>query len=304
MSGKDKKVIETFDLTKYYGPIVGIEDLNLEIKQGEIFGFLGPNGSGKTTTIRLLLGLIRKTNGRIFFYGEDVSKNRLEILKNIGYLPGDVGLYKDMSGDAFLDHFLRLRDGKDYLKHQKRLDDLKELFKINLKNKIKTYSKGMRQIVGIIQAFMHDPKILILDEPTSGLDPIMQEVFYDLVLKEKNDGKTIFFSTHILSEVEIVCDRVGIIKKGNLIFLEEIEKYRKIVGRNIKIVSGDKNEELLKSLRALLETDKITVKNEIIEFYFKGDMKQLLDCVSHFNIKDFISEIPKIEDVFLNYYKD
>jgi ABC-2 type transport system ATP-binding protein len=194
--------------------------------------------------------------------------------------------------------------GKDHLKHQKRLNDLKGRFKISLKNKIKTYSKGMRQIVGIIQAFMHDPKILILDEPTSGLDPIMQEVFYDLALEERNDGKTIFFSTHILSEVETVCDRVGIIKKGRLIFLEEIEKYRRIVGRNIKIVSEGKNEELIKGLRALIEKDKITVKNDIIEFYFKGDMKKLIDCISKHNIKDFISEIPKIEDLFLDYYKD
>ena len=131
MVAKDKKVIETFDLTKYYGPILGIEDLNLEINEGEIFGFLGPNGSGKTTTIRLLLGVIKKTNGRIFFYGEDVSKQRLKILKNIGYLPGDVGLYKDMSGTAFLDHLLRLRDGENYLRHQKSLNDLKERFKIN-----------------------------------------------------------------------------------------------------------------------------------------------------------------------------
>ena len=304
MGVKDKRVIETFDLTKYYGPIVGIENLNLEINRGEVFGFLGPNGSGKTTTIRLLLGLIKRTRGKIRFYGEDSSKNRLEILNNIGYLPGDVGLYKDLSGDAFLDHFLRLREGKDYFKYQKRLNDLKGRFKINLKNRIKTYSKGMRQIVGIIQAFMHDPKILVLDEPTSGLDPIMQEVFYDLVTEERNEGKTIFFSTHILSEVETVCDRVGIIKKGKLIFLEEIEKYRRIVGRNIKIVSGGNNEELIKGLRALIETDKITVKNDIIEFYFNGDMKRLLDYVSDFNIKDFISEIPKIEDLFLDYYKD
>lgn len=306
MNSKDKEVVKTANLTKYYGSSLGVEGLDLSINGGEIFGFLGPNGAGKTTTIRLMLGLLKPTGGSISFYRKDIGKNRLEIVRNIGYLPGDVGVYKDMTGTGLLSHFLKLRDNGDTSKHEGRLKDLMERFRIDFERKIVGYSKGMRQIVGIVQAFMHDPNIYILDEPTAGLDPIMQEKFYDLLLKERERGKTIFLSTHILGEVEKVCDRVGIIKRGKLVFTDEIDSYRSLVGKNIKIVTGavadtDKLKERLKVLSGI---ETIEEKNEILEFHYRGDIQKLLKCVSSFKIRDFISETPKIEDLFFKYYKD
>ncbi len=304
MSGHGKEVIKTTGLTKYYGPSLGVEELDLDINKGEIFGFLGPNGAGKTTTIRLLLGLLRPTAGSISFSGAEAKKNRPEILRKIGYLPGDVGLYKDMTGTGFLNHFLRLRENGISSRHEKRLMELTERFKIDFERKIAGYSKGMRQIVGIVQAFMHDPDIYILDEPTSGLDPIMQERFYDLLLDERERGKTVFLSTHILGEAERICDRVGIIKRGRSVFLGEIEGYRSLVGKNIKVVAGADADMLLKILKALKGIETIEAKGVVIEFHYRGDMRKLLRSVSSFDIVDFISETPKIEDLFFRYYRD
>jgi ABC-2 type transport system ATP-binding protein len=306
MSGQGKGIIKTKGLTKYYGSSPGVEGLDLNIDRGEIFGFLGPNGAGKTTTIRLLLGLLRPTGGSISILGVNIAKDRLEVLRKIGYLPGDVGLYKDMTGAALLNHFLKLRENGNASQHKGRLVDLTERFKIDFQRKIAGYSKGMRQIVGILQAFMHDPDIYILDEPTSGLDPIMQERFYDLLLNERGRGKTVFLSTHILGEAERVCDRVGIIKRGRLVFTDEIAEYRSLVGKNIKIVTttGANGEKLREKLKALPGIETIEGEKEVLEFHYRGDIQKLLQLVSSSQIKDFTSEIPKIEDLFFKYYRD
>jgi ABC-2 type transport system ATP-binding protein len=304
MDRRKKEVIRTAGLTKYYGRSIGVERLDLTVNQGEIFGFLGPNGAGKTTTIRLLLGLLNPTSGSIYFCGKEIGGGRLEIARSIGYLPGDVGLYKDMTGAGLLDHFLKLRYNGDSRGHEGKLRELMEIFKIDFKRKIAGYSKGMRQIVGIIQAFMHDPRVYILDEPTAGLDPIMQEKFYELLLEERDRGKTIFLSTHILGEVEKVCGRVGIIKRGNLVFVNEIDGYRSVVGKNITIVTGAGGDRLLERLRAMPGIDAIGSKKDVVAFHYTGDMQKLLKIVSSFTIRDFISEPPGIEDLFFDYYKD
>jgi ABC-2 type transport system ATP-binding protein len=304
MSKKTGEVIRTVGLTKYYGASIGVEALDVTIPGGEIFGFLGPNGAGKTTTIRLLLGLLQPTSGSIRFYGKEVGGDRRDIARSIGYLPGDVGLYRDMTGAALLNHFLKLRYNRGSRGHKDRLGELKGKFRIDFDRKIVGYSKGMRQIVGIIQAFMHDPRIVILDEPTAGLDPIMQERFCDLLLEERDRGKTIFLSTHILGEVERVCDRVGIIKKGRLVFVNEIDGYRSTVGKNITIVTGPGGDELLEKLRAASEIGAIDSRKNVVKFHYKGDMQRLLGLVSSFAIRDFTCEPPGVEDLFLNYYKD
>jgi ABC-2 type transport system ATP-binding protein len=304
MSRLTVNVIRTEGLTKYYGASVGVEGLDLTIGGGEIFGFLGPNGAGKTTTIRLLLGLLKPTRGSIRLFGKQTGADRAEFARSVGYLPGDVGLYRDMTGTALLHHFLKLRYNGDTRGHEDRLGQLKAMFTIDFERKIAGYSKGMRQIVGIIQAFMHDPRVVILDEPTAGLDPIMQEKFYDLLLQERDRGKTIFLSTHILTEVEKVCDRVGIIKKGRLVFVSEIDGYRSMVGKDITIAAGPDNDRLLKMLGSMSGIETIESKKDVVKFHYKGDIQKLLGTVSSFAIRDFTCETPRVEDLFFNYYKD
>jgi len=219
-------VIETKNLTKYYGKIKGVEDLTFTVKKGEIFGFLGPNGAGKTTTIRTLLGYLHPTKGDAFIFGKNINENIVEIKANVGYIPGDLNLYGHLTGKQFLDYFASLRRRDMTL-----LGDLLEIFEVPLERKIKGYSKGMKQKLGIIQAFMDDPKLVIMDEPTSSLDPLLQQKFYKFLNKQKKKGKTMFFSSHVLSEVDKICDRVGIIRDGRLVALEDVESLKRKRGK-------------------------------------------------------------------------
>jgi ABC-2 type transport system ATP-binding protein len=297
-------IVELKNLTKYCGSYPGIKGINLGIYEGEIFGFLGPNGAGKSTTIRCIIGLIKPTQGEIFVFGKNKKVRHLEIFKEIGYLPGDIGLYKDLNGDEYLNHLLRLRMGKNYREQKDKLVSLQKRFNIRFDRKINTYSKGMRQITGIIQAFMHNPRLLILDEPTTGLDPMMQEEFFNLILEEKKNGKTISLSSHILSEIEKVCDRVGIIKKGKLIHVEEVNSYRTMLGKNIKIELIESPEKALNIINDIIESEKAVVRNGRIEFYYKGDIQKLVKQLSQLRVRDFTCETPRIEDIFFRYYED
>jgi len=211
-------IIETQGLTKYYGKTRGIEDLNLSVKEGEIFGFLGPNGAGKTTTLRLLLDLIHPSSGQAKIFGLDSHKDNLEIKQRIGYIPGELNLYRNMRGRDLLNYLARFYNGLDSV----FIIGLTKRFKLDLERKIKTYSKGMKQMLGVIQAFMNDPDLLILDEPTSGLDPFMQQEIYNLFRETKEKGKTIFLSSHNLYEIQKICDRVGIVREGHLVAIENI----------------------------------------------------------------------------------
>ncbi len=297
-------VIQLMELTKYYGSYPGVLDINLEINESEIFGFLGPNGAGKSTTIRCIIGLIKPTRGEIFVFGKNSRYEHLEICKDIGYLPGDIGLYKDLSGNEYLNHLLKLRKEKNCRESRKKLLGLQEKFKIDFNRKIGTYSKGMRQIIGIIQAFIHDPKLIILDEPTSGLDPMMQEEFFNLILEEKKNGKTIFLSSHILSEIEKVCDRVAIIKKGKLIHVEEMSTYRSILGKNIKIEPAGPPEKAFDIIQKMIEIENAVLRNGRIEFHYRGEMEELIKHLARLKIKDLVCETPRIEDIFFRYYED
>jgi len=215
----NKPILEIKNLTKYYDKVLGVKDLSLSLEEGEIFGFIGPNGAGKSTTIRSIMNLINKTSGTILINGEELTKDNINLKQQIGYLPSEINLYEDLTVKEMLDYHESF-----YKKNiHKRRKELVKKLKLDESKKIEDLSLGNSKKLGIILSLMHSPKLLILDEPTSGLDPIMQETFSNLLKEEKEKGTTILYSTHILSEVSKICDRVGIIKEGNLLKIESIE---------------------------------------------------------------------------------
>lgn len=286
-----ENVIEIKNLAKYYGKIKGIEHLNLSIKKGEIFGFLGPNGAGKTTTIRTLLGYLKPTDGEAYIFGKNIKDDIVEIKRNVGYIPGDLNLYNHLTGQQFLDYFMSLRDKEATL-----LEELLRIFNVPLDRLIKGYSKGMKQKLGIIQAFMDDPEIVIMDEPTSGLDPLLQQSFYDFLKRQKKKGRTMFFSSHVLSEVDKVCDRVAIIREGALIALEDIESLKKKRGKIIKVRIKEDPEKFL-------GPDDMKIENGWIQFIVKDDIDQWIKELAKFTILDMKINDFSMEDIFIHYYE-
>jgi len=284
-------IIETHGLTKYYGKIRGIEDVSFTVKPGEIFGFLGPNGAGKTTTIRTLLGFLKPTRGEAYIFGLDITEDEAAIKQDVGYIPGDLNLYSHLTGGQFLDYFTSLRNSDTYL-----LDDLLSIFDVPLDRKIKGYSKGMKQMVGIIQAFMHDPEVVIMDEPTASLDPLLQQKFYDFLKKEKKKGKTLFLSSHILSEVDKICDRVGIIRDGTLVALEDIETLKNKKGKIIRVKIKEKPEKFK-------GPKDMKIKNGWIEFVALDDIDQWIKKLTKYTVLDLEINEFSLEDIFIRYYE-
>ncbi len=284
------KIIETNNLTKYYGKIKGVENVSFDVKEGEIFGFLGPNGAGKTTTIRTILGYLKPTSGEAYVFGKNIEENIIEIRKKVGYIPGDLALYEHLTGKQFLDYFSSIRNKELLL-----LDRLLELFELPLHRKIKGYSRGMKQKLGIVQAFMDDPEVVIMDEPTAGLDPLLQQKFYKFLLDEKKKGKTMLFSSHILSEVDKVCDRVGIIKDGNLVALENIDNLKQKKGKKIRLkikedpidFKGPKNVKFV---------------NGYIEFVTDDSIDSWIKKISKYTVLDLQIQEFSMEDIFIRYY--
>jgi len=219
----ENSILEIQNLTKYYGKVKGVENLSLKLEKAEIFGFIGPNGAGKSTTIRSIMNLINKTSGKVFMEGKEWKGQNIEMKEHIGYLPSEIYLYDDLTVKGMLDYHESFYQ-KDI--HKRRVE-LVERFKLDEKKKVEDLSLGNLKKLGIILAFMHEPKLLILDEPTSGLDPIMQNEFYTLLKEEREKGNTIFYSTHILSEVAKICDRVGMIKEGKLIEIKKVNELYK-----------------------------------------------------------------------------
>jgi ABC-2 type transport system ATP-binding protein len=285
-------VIETKNLTKYYGKIKGVEDLTFSVKKGEIFGFLGPNGAGKTTTIRTLLGYLYPTRGSATIFGKNIENYIVEIKKEVAYIPGDLNIYEHLTGKEFLDYFAALRNREMIL-----LDELLGIFNVPLERKLKGYSKGMKQKIGIIQAFMDDPEMVIMDEPTSGLDPLLQQKFYDFLIKQRKRGRTMFLSSHILSEVDRVCDRVGIIKDGNLIALEDIENLKNKRGKIIRLKIKEK-PEIFKGPKDM------KIKDGWIEFIAMSDIDSWIKKFSKYTIQDLIINDFSLEDIFIHYYEE
>ena len=289
-----KNILEIKNLTKYYGKTLAVKDLSLELHAGEIFGFIGPNGAGKSTTIRSIMNLINKTKGEVYFLGETLTKDNLTLKKQIGYLPSEVFLYEDLTVKEMLDYHESF-----YKKNlSKRRKELVKRLKLDESKKIEDLSLGNQKKLGIVLAFMHEPKLLILDEPTSGLDPIMQKVFYDLLQEEKEKGTTIFYSTHILSEISKICDRVGIIKEGNLLKVESIKELQSKNLTNVTITSNE-IEKITKELNVEVET----LDEKTIKFKNTLDSNNLIKILSKYEIEKLLIEEPTLEDIFLHYYK-
>jgi len=293
-------IIETKKLTKYYGKSLGISDVNLNIKEGEIFGFIGPNGAGKSTTIRTLLGLVYPTSGSATIFGKDIIKFGPEIKENIGYLPSEVFYYDDMRVIDLLKY-----SGSFYKKDQsvilKRIKMLAEYLDLDLKKKIDDLSYGNKKKVGIIQGLLHEPKLIILDEPTGGLDPLMQQRFFDLLRDENKKGATILFSSHILSEVQKLCDRVAIIKGGKIVKVENIKELTANTHKRFKIESKDLiNKGLFIGLDGV---NDLAVDKKTASFLYHGDINKVMKIITSLDLINLLVEEPDLEEVFMHYYQ-
>ncbi|GAC1355820.1 MAG: ABC transporter ATP-binding protein [Ktedonobacteraceae bacterium] len=292
-------VIEIDQLSKAYGNIQAVKRISLRVEQGEIFGFLGPNGAGKTTTIRCMLDVIRPTSGTIRVLGLDAQHDRHALHQRIGYLPGDVRLPGDMTGKQIIDYFAQIQGLQPVL-----LKDLVTRFDVEMKRPLKGYSKGMRQKIGIVLAFMCDPDVLILDEPTSGLDPLLQKTFNEFLLEEQVRGKTIFMSSHIMSDVEKVCQRVAVIRKGELVTVEEVETLREKAGQRITIEFGDTVPVSVEEMMHVPGVSNATISKDIYHMNMSGTMDPLIKALSHHEVLRLQVEEAPLEEVFLKFYEE
>ncbi|MFA6801345.1 MAG: ABC transporter ATP-binding protein [Acholeplasmataceae bacterium] len=285
-------MIKTTNLTKYYHKNArGILDVSLDIKKGEIFGFIGPNGAGKSTTVRTLLNFIFPTSGSATIQGLDIINDSVEIRKHVGYIPSEINLYGDMTVQDFLD-YAGAYHKNDFKVKQKEL--IKKL-ELDTSRKISDLSFGNKKKVAIIQALQQEPDLIILDEPTSGLDPLMQNTFFTLIKEEQKRGATIFFSSHILSEVQRICDRVAIIKDGKIIKVEKIDDIMKARAKKVRIKTPDD----IKDLTNILEYKR---ENGHVSFVFTGSIDQLFKILSDLKVEDLTIEEPSLEEIFMHYY--
>jgi ABC-2 type transport system ATP-binding protein len=291
-------IIEISNLTKQYGKARGIENVSLDIEEGEIFGFIGPNGAGKSTTIRILLNLIFPTAGSARIMGMDVVKDTKKIKEHVGYIPSDANAYSSMAVNEFLNYclgFYKTTDGNN------RMQELSELFELDLSRKVADLSMGNRKKVSIVQSLLHSPKLLILDEPTTGLDPLMQTKFFDLLREENRKGMTIFFSSHILNEVQSLCKRVAIIKEGKIIQVEEIEALRKKQLKKVEVEFADKSEGAAFTVKGIQQL--VSIPGIGLSFMYSGDINELLTSLSSQRIVNITIEEPSLEEIFMHYYK-
>ncbi|MCR5737454.1 MAG: ABC transporter ATP-binding protein [Eubacterium sp.] len=289
------KVLEIRKLTKYYGKVKGVEEVSLSLEEGEIFGFIGPNGAGKSTTIRSVMNLIQKTAGTVYLFGKEFTGKEMELKKLVGYLPSEIALYDDLTVKGMLDYHETFYP-MDI--HDRRVE-LVERLKLDEKKNIEDLSLGNLKKLGIILALMHEPKLVILDEPTSGLDPIMQNVFYQLLLEEKKKGTTIFYSTHILSEVSKICDRVGIIRSGKLIQVEKVEELSK---KNLTYVTVTSDQ--WEAIAQELGQQVISQKDSTVKFANKLPHNEVIRILAKYPVEKVLIEEPSLEDLFLHYYEE
>lgn len=288
-------IIEVNNLTKNYGTARGINNITFNVEEGEIFGFIGPNGAGKSTTIRTLLSLIYPTSGSAKIFGKDCIKYGAEIKMEIGYLPSEVFYYDKMKVIDLLKY-----SASFYKKDcSKRMKELAEIMDLDLNKKIDDLSYGNRKKVGIVQGLLHEPKLVILDEPTGGLDPLMQQRFFDLLQEENRKGTTILFSSHILSEVQRMCNRVAIIKEGKIIHLQKISTLRENSYKRIKLETPVRvSSEYFR----LSGVTNIEVQGNTIDFLFKGDLNVILKKLSELRVSNLLIEEPSLEEIFMHYY--
>lgn len=289
-------VISTENLVKFYGKRRGLDGLDMTVERGEIYGFLGPNGAGKTTTIRLLLDVIRPTSGNAQVLGLDPRQEGVELRKRIGYLPGDFKVNPKQTGRQLLDYVAGVRGNVP----AKNIDALAERFDLDLSVQIGNLSKGNRQKVGVVQAFMHEPELLILDEPTSGLDPLLQREFQAMVRELVGNGQTVFMSSHVLSEVQAVADRVGIIREGRMVAVERVEDLREKAVRRVTVVFDEHvPAATFESVEGMLD---IKVEEATLTCHLEGRADPFVKAIARFPVSSIISEEPDLEELFFDYY--
>lgn len=292
-------VIETHNLTKYYGKSRGVEDINLTVEEGEIFGFIGPNGAGKSTTIRTLLGLMYPTSGSATIFGKDIVSEGPSIREEIGYLPSEVFYYDNMRVRDLLKYSASFYN-KSRHDMESRTYELAKLLDLDMHKKIEDLSYGNKKKVGIVQGLLHSPKLIILDEPTGGLDPLMQQTFFDLLRQENKRGATILFSSHILSEVQKLCHRVAIVKEGKLVAVEEIDALRKNSYLKVRLELA---APIAKSQLSFAGVSNIQVAHDAVSFLYRGDVNAVVKRLGAIRLKGLAIEEPELEEIFMHYYK-
>lgn len=295
----EQSAIRAEGLTKHYGKVRALEDLDLDIPAGEVFGFLGPNGAGKTTTIRTMMDEIRPTSGKASILGRDTHEESVEIRKHLGYLPGDLAMYPNLTGTDTLTYFANLRGGVDWA----YVAELRDRLDVDLSRKVGDLSSGNRQKVGLIQAFMNKPQVFIMDEPSSGLDPLVQREFQKMLREVAEEGRTVFLSSHTLSEVQRVADRVGIIRHGHLVAVESVAALRSKGMRRVELELDQTADAAV--FEAVAGVSDVTVGNHHVIMAFEGDMGALIKAATeHYVIVDISTQEADLEEIFLTYYHD
>uniref|UniRef100_Q027E2 ABC transporter related n=1 Tax=Solibacter usitatus (strain Ellin6076) TaxID=234267 RepID=Q027E2_SOLUE len=288
-------------LTKRYGRLVAVDHLDLEVPRGEVFGFLGLNGAGKTTTIRILLDLLRPCSGNAAVFGHDCQSDGLKARSSVGYLPGEMGVYSDLTGEELLVFVERMGGGTVSRKYRNNLTGRFELSDRDLSRKLREYSTGMKRKLGLIQAFQSDPLLLILDEPTEGLDPLMQEAFYELLAEVRHRGCTVFMSSHVLPEVERVCDRIAVLRKGEVVLLSSVEDARKLASRRVRIAF---RQDVAVPASLPQGYEMIEAKPRAWIVRVTGQLGSLPSFLVSLPVADLAVEEARLEDVLVKYYRD
>jgi ABC-2 type transport system ATP-binding protein len=289
-------IIQTEKLTKWYGKSRGILEVDLEVEEGEVFGFLGPNGAGKTTTIRTMLDLIRPTSGRVLVFGIESNADPVAIHRRVGYIPGEFALYDRLTGGQTLEYFANLRGGVDKAYQA----SLIERFELDPSRRFREYSKGNKQKVGVIIALQHRPELLVLDEPTAGLDPLVQQTFFATLRETVADGSTVFLSSHILSEVEKSCDRVAIIREGRLVKLDTVEGLRDLAHHQVELRFAGPVPAA--AFQALPGVSDLIADDHVLRMRVAGPITPVVQAAARYELLDFVSREPSLEETFLAQY--
>jgi ABC-2 type transport system ATP-binding protein len=293
-----ESVIVATGLSKDYGSGRGLFGLDLEVGRGEVFGFLGPNGAGKSTTMRLLLDLIKPTSGSARVLGLDTGRESVEIRRRVGFLPGDLALYPKLTGRTVLDYLAQLRGGVD----ARVRDSLAERFDADLDRPVRQLSTGNRQKLGLIQAFMHEPELLILDEPIAGLDPLVQQSFHALLDEVTAEGRTVFLSSHTLSEVERVTQRLAILREGRLMVVDTLENFRKVALQRLEIEFGEPVDAA--QFRALPGVEAVRASGRTLTIGFEGSADAVVKAAAAHDVRAIRPREDDLEDIFLRYYRE
>ena len=294
-NNKINTIVKVSNLTKFYGKTKGIEKVSFEIHEGEIYGLMGPNGAGKTTTLRSMLNLISSDSGKTNILGKDVNELSSKEISHISYLPGEFEMYSNLTGKQYLTYISNLRNAKTNNIHL-----LSDQLDLDLNKKINALSKGNKQKIGIVQAFMNSPKLAILDEPTSGLDPLKQQEFQNIVKEQNKEGCSVLLSSHILNEIEDLCEKVGIIKDGTLIASEQISALKNKTIKKYEVTF--ENPPSINKLSEIKGIYDLKIKDEIVTFTIKGNIDDMIKTISKFTVINLRILEPDLEEIFLTYY--